>query len=202
MKTITLECSRCNNSFERKESEHLNNLKRGRKSIYCSLACFNNTPKERTCQHCGNIFIYKAKTQKFCSRSCSAKHINRKRKVFKYCGCGALLSNRSRSKYCANCRPKHRNRNTSVTLQELKDNYTKSQYHAKIREHSRWTYKLSGLPMACKKCGYDLHVDVCHKMDLKDFELTATLYQVNAIDNLVALCKNHHWEFDNGYCWL
>lgn len=30
----------------------------------------------------------------------------------------------------------------------------------------------------------------------------ATISDVNDPSNLVALCKNHHWEFDNGHLSL
>lgn len=48
-------------------------------------------------------------------------------------------------------------------------------------------------------CGYDRHVDICHKRDIADFPDNTLLKTVNHIDNLVALCPTHHWEFDNGY---
>ena len=52
--------------------------------------------------------------------------------------------------------------------------------------------------MSCKVCSYDLHVDICHVIAVHQFNADRTLGEVNNIDNLVALCKNHHWEFDNG----
>jgi hypothetical protein len=32
---------------------------------------------------------------------------------------------------------------------------------------------------------------------VKDFPPEAKLTEINAIDNLVALCPTHHWEFDH-----
>lgn len=33
--------------------------------------------------------------------------------------------------------------------------------------------------------------------DIASFDLDALIKEVNALSNLVALCKNHHWEFDH-----
>jgi predicted restriction endonuclease len=45
-------------------------------------------------------------------------------------------------------------------------------------------------------CGYDKHVDICHVVDIKAHSDETLISDINAITNLVALCKNHHWEFD------
>ena len=54
-----------------------------------------------------------------------------------------------------------------------------------------------GEPMGCFVCGYTHHVQVCHKKAVSDFDDKALVKEINDIDNLVALCPNHHWEFDN-----
>jgi hypothetical protein len=38
-----------------------------------------------------------------------------------------------------------------------------------IRMDSRKTYKDSEKKMECFQCGYDLHVEICHIRDVKDF---------------------------------
>jgi len=53
--------------------------------------------------------------------------------------------------------------------------------------------------MACAVCGYDLHVEVCHIKDIKWYPDDTLVAVINHLDNLVALCKNHHWEFDSGH---
>ena len=52
-------------------------------------------------------------------------------------------------------------------------------------------------PMACVICGYNKAVDVCHIKDIKDFPNYATVLEINSQSNLIALCKNHHWELDH-----
>jgi len=84
-----------------------------------------------------------------------------------------------------------------TTLDDLKNRYVKYEFHAKLRGNSRQVYKKSGKPMMCVICGYSKHVDVCHLHPISDFPLTCTISEVNALSNLVTLCKNHHWEFDN-----
>jgi predicted restriction endonuclease len=44
-----------------------------------------------------------------------------------------------------------------------------------------------------------LHVNVCHKRPVSDFPDDAKISEINDINNLIGFCKNHHWEFDNGY---
>jgi predicted restriction endonuclease len=66
-----------------------------------------------------------------------------------------------------------------------------------ITKHARTTYIRAGLSQQCLICGYDKHFDVCHKKDVSDFPEEATVKEINNLDNLVALCKNHHWEFDH-----
>ena len=47
-------------------------------------------------------------------------------------------------------------------------------------------------------CGYSIHYEVRHIRAVKSFPDTATMAEVHNINNLIALCPNHHWEFDNG----
>ena len=53
------------------------------------------------------------------------------------------------------------------------------------------------IPYECIECGYKLHVDVCHKKPISQFSINTKLKIVNSKKNLMYLCKNHHWEFDN-----
>ena len=47
-------------------------------------------------------------------------------------------------------------------------------------------------------CGYDAHYEVCHIRPITDFQPPDFVAQVNELSNLMALCPNHHWEFDHG----
>lgn len=145
--------------------------------------------------------------QLFCNTSCAAKYNNRVRfpNSASSLACAHCLVNpkERRSRYCTTCRDTKAYRFTGrrtaedVTLQVLKDKYGLSQYHAKIRGYARTVYYRTQRPKSCAICDYAKHVDICHIKDLKDFTLESKLSEVNHPENLVALCKNHHWEFDN-----
>ena len=67
-----------------------------------------------------------------------------------------------------------------------------------IRELGRyWNKELK--QNDCKVCGYNIHIEFAHIKAISSFPLTATLGEINAPDNVVSLCRNHHWELDNGY---
>jgi predicted restriction endonuclease len=57
---------------------------------------------------------------------------------------------------------------------------------------ARKVYKDSGLPTSCD------HIEVCHKQAINRFSADTPIATINDLHNLVALCPNHHWEFDNG----
>ncbi len=50
----------------------------------------------------------------------------------------------------------------------------------------------------CIICGYDKHIDVAHIKPVSKFKKTDLIAEINSLDNLTALCPNHHWEYDHG----
>lgn len=148
------------------------------------------------CVNCGK----ETPNPKFCSRSCSASYNNKQRqKVKRYCiECGAYIGEgvNCRKKYCDNCRPGFVDWNL-VTLEEVEEKRT-YQTHSRIRDLARAKIKNEPRFCKCAECGYDKHIEVCHVKAIQDFEKTATIEDINDLSNLVGLCPNHHWEFDNG----
>ena len=71
-----------------------------------------------------------------------------------------------------------------------------------IQKDARITYQASSKPKQCIICGYDKHYEVAHIKAVSDFDGTALISEINNIDNLIALCPNHHWEYDNGLLTL
>lgn len=69
-----------------------------------------------------------------------------------------------------------------------------------IRRHAVKVYETSDKPKECNSCGYDKHYEVCHIKAVSDFPDEALVEEINSIDNLMALCPNCHWEFDNLSC--
>lgn len=66
----------------------------------------------------------------------------------------------------------------------------------------RWRARKSvseELSNGCSICGYSKHVEVCHIKPVKDFTKNTRLSEVNDRNNLIILCPNCHWEFDNGF---
>lgn len=143
---------------------------------------------------------------KFCSKSCSAIYNNKKfPKRFRIKKCKTCEDKvQSGYTFCKKCRDaKHKavvEKNANSTIRELKSsgNPNFGGRYSYIRALSRASYRKSGNPMACEFCGYDLHVEICHRRDISDFPLDTKIRVVNSLKNLVALCKNHHWEFDHG----
>lgn len=66
----------------------------------------------------------------------------------------------------------------------------------RIREDARRRYFSSGLSKECVVCNYFKHVDVCHIKDVSSFSEESLISEINNLSNLIALCKNHHWELD------
>lgn len=147
------------------------------------------------CLHCGA----ETANAKYCSRSC-ANRVNghlfpsrqRLARSCKHCGT-ALLTRRTT---CDACNPGFVDWRT-VQLQQLKAKALQ-QYAAQIRSLAREVYRKSNRPKACAVCGYHTHFEVCHVRPISDFLPTDYVADVNQLDNLVALCPNHHWEFDHG----
>ena len=67
-----------------------------------------------------------------------------------------------------------------------------------IQKDARQVYFDSVQHACCVICGYDKHVEVAHIKSVSSFDDNATIGEINDITNLVGLCPNHHWEFDNG----
>lgn len=67
-----------------------------------------------------------------------------------------------------------------------------------IRKHARKVYERSDKPKCCAICGYKHYYEVCHLRAVSDFPDDTLISEINKIDNLIALCPNHHWEFDHG----
>lgn len=158
--------------------------------------------KNITCYNCGKVAqkkpteIKRNKSGKmYCSRSCSATVNNRqhpKRKMEGLCKCGKPTN--KYLTYCSSC--------FTVclidekTYGELKGE-TKYQKNSRIRAHARKKYLRSTLPKCCILCNYETHINICHIKDISSFPDSSLIKEINDLNNLIALCKNHHWEFDN-----
>lgn len=157
------------------------------------------------CKQCEKQFeksvnqINKTNNNNFCCRSCSATYNNlkypkrSKTKKCKYCT-NLVSSKLQKCKTCINNFRKilDSDRISDVTYR----NHHKSSSFALIRSRAR-TFAKTLNWNCCKYCGYDKHIEICHIKPIKDFSEDSLVSEVNHIDNLLPLCPNCHWEFDN-----
>jgi hypothetical protein len=142
---------------------------------------------------CGKL---KRKVSRSC-RECYIKIYNVKglnQYRTRFCKCGKIKSRTSSSKLCRECYIKERD----ISIEKLKTSSPHwIKYRTRIAKNARQVYKRAKRLYVCEVCGYDKRIDICHKKDVKDFPNGTMLSEVNHIDNLIALCPNHHWEYDN-----
>jgi hypothetical protein len=147
--------------------------------------------------------VSEVRKKKFCNHSCCASYHNRastkrppKIRICLACKQPA----KSRSGLCLKCHnqqlTKASGKQTKSELFGKRSGYQSARSH--IRRHAALSYARSEKPACCFICGYDTYVEVCHIHPVRDFPGGATLAEINHPDNPVALCPNHHWEFDHG----
>jgi hypothetical protein len=210
---ILANCESCNNEFSFQKKYFTRDLKNNYYRTTCSYSCFSKLKFKSkkiitNCKNCNKeITKYEKDTREsksgfvFCSRSCSATHNNPITKL-KYL-----------DKNCINCNILYRptnNKTLTCSLLCNMENYSKSikastiikrtgaNAYDSIRKNAR-SYSKYILPLKCMKCDYDKHYEVCHIKPIRDFDATTcTVYDINNKQNLIHLCPNCHWEFDNG----
>lgn len=164
--------------------------------------------KEIKCQKpsCKNVFIPSCSRQVYCCYTCSNRDNQRRNrlKTRKNCPkCDKIIM--GKSNFCKKCfkskQLKDYTKIQDMTLEHYQNmdsvkNKHPSWRNSHIRSFARsWSKKDN--PCCCEKCGYKLHVEVCHIKAIKDFDIKATLGEINSINNLLFLCRNCHWEFDH-----
>lgn len=160
----------------------------------------------KNCPTCGN----ETTNPKFCSRSCSAIFTNKefpKRKTKKLCiTCNQPVSSYRNSRCKIHQKEYIETRYDYIQELTLEDYWSKkslsnlhsSSKNAHIRLLARSHFKdLKNKP--CSNCGYDKHVELCHIKPIKEFKSDSKIKDINSYSNLIQLCPNCHWEFDNGF---
>jgi hypothetical protein len=151
------------------------------------------------CAYCGSI----TKNRRFCSKSCTAKMTNtyvvkRKKKVWLCEVCGKIISKQSSMCKGCYCKSKIFKESGNKTIGMFHTTHARHR-HQHIRNHAHNVMKFYGIPKQCVQCGYSLHVELCHIKDICKFDKKAMLSEVNSLNNLAYLCRNHHWELGNGF---
>lgn len=86
----------------------------------------------------------------------------------------------------------------SLTKQQLINKFGVSGARKKIACGARRTFNKVVGSKVCYECGYSKHIEICHIQSVSSFPGNTKIYIINSVGNLVALCPNHHWEFDHG----
>lgn len=167
---------------------------------------YNKNPN--ICLECGNpIFcnqnelVSQIRVKKFCNQSCAATYNNKNRKskdVYKCTKCGEVIGVGKRFQkrlFCDSCNPN----NTDWSKVTLSDVRAKRKYqpYSRIRGLAKKDYDKSSKPKHCMNCGYKKHYEICHIKAISDFDENTPISTINDLKNLMALCPNCHWEYDN-----
>lgn len=175
-------------------------------------------PQTKQCHHCKGVVIPRDSEKpsgwikrKFCGRSC-ASHADGlskyKKRICKLCNKEFdrprdESGKPNQSRICAACNSpveRIRRSQSSSTKGELFSRTANWQSaRSMIQCLARKLYLTSGLPQECLICGYENHIEVCHKKAVSKFSDSAILSEINSISNLTPLCPTHHWEFDNQF---
>ena len=94
--------------------------------------------------------------------------------------------------------PKIFSKISNVTKKEL---FSSKKYwiesRSVISKNARMIYKNSNKEKYCIICQYKKTFEIAHIQSVSSFEDNVTISEINNIDNLIALCPNHHWEYDH-----
>lgn len=224
---IELLCAACGKTFTRSVKSHNQRVSRGAKQFFCSTACVLDKKRreEHQCEFCGTATFNPKFCSQSCSasRRLGIQRNPPKLRVCLACGGEFLMSGTHRSpKYCPPCkgsntwptvdlkrphirrgsryftRPDYKN----VTIEQIcQGPYLtgkhKSHLHIYIRALNR-TWNKAKLKLPCAVCGYSAHVELAHIQPISSFSPDTLLGVVNATENVIQLCPNHHWELDSG----
>ena len=137
--------------------------------------------------------------QNYCSQSCAGKINNSKhpkKKLKKQCKCGTLIWKQKTN--CNQCLQKIVEYRENITLgQAIYNLHHKSSAYALVRTRARSIAKSLG----CKSrinCNYNKHIEIAHIKPIASFDHSTLVNDINSLTNLIPLCPNCHWEYDNG----
>ena len=203
-----------------KERKRIQAAVKNETNMFCSIKCYAETNSrlvttEHLCGFCSKkVLRTPSELAKidvvYCSQSCAAKmngskYVKRIRQsVDKFCECGKKIA--EFSKGCNDCRFSQMKSNSRLRMQSTTfasykstSNNESYRYYARIRQDARTLavehYKME---KACHHCGYSACVELAHIKALSTFPDSATGAEMNARENLVYLCPNHHKEQEMG----
>ena len=150
----------------------------------------------------------KTSNSKFCSRSCSASFNNaqtpKRKAVPKSCWeCETAIYTRDvgTGRLCLVCRDKKKMAVLYSGDPKLRELIRIQKNRTLAFKYVRWHARrvvCKNSRKVCEYCGFSRHIEVCHKIPIKRFPVTARLSEINNRNNILILCPNHHWEQDCG----
>jgi hypothetical protein len=185
-----MQCKICNNEFVPK----VHNAK------FCSDKCRHKSVYLTIRSKCINkCLVCQTPTPnpKYCSIKCAATNNPICQHKPTLCQtCGKQISDKwIQIKECQECKLIRQQKwHSNMTLGEFKNALPRLQFHAALRGLSRKVLVPTG---TCSQCNYNKHTNICHIKQVKNFDDTALVSEVNSISNLTELCPNCHWELDH-----
>lgn len=145
------------------------------------------------CKNCNNIIevtstqkVSEVKKKKFCNKSCAASFNNRKKikKTIKK----EIKLPAEKFRFLLN--------KTKKEIFNIHKNWQSAR--TSIRRHAQYIFDSEIKENCCRKCGYNKHIEICHIKAVSLFSDDSKISEINNKSNLIPLCPNCHWEYDNG----
>ena len=175
------------------------------------LEVYYNNPK--ICLNCNEVIKvneysepHTARIKKFCSRKCAATYNNAERypnSKQNTCVNCAIKIDPTAKQFCRNCYLEEKNQKRlehfgNLTKQDALKIYNSRMHHrGAICYHAKLVMRNRDYKCCC--CGYSLHVEIAHIQQVMSFSNDTLVKVINDPTNMVYLCRNCHWEFENGY---
>lgn len=216
LNNVTIICQCCSKEFTTNKKNILKSFKEREKVVsYCSAKCSNtarskDSRKDVSCTNCNKTFsktlsAIKKSSNHFCNKSCAASTNNKihiKRELTRTCvQCNETVFTYRHTR----CQKHHeefkQNQYINKTIGEYRNKLSvKGKHQSWINSHIRlfaksWNKDLTKLP--CAKCNYTKHVELAHIKGISTYNDETLLSVVNNKSNIIQLCPNCHWEFDN-----
>lgn len=204
-------CLYCKKEFKREKTHLKTSIKRGGNAgKFCSHECSNQFHSKKIklpCLNCGNEiqrmqWEIKKSLNVFCSHKCfilfKSKNISKIENKIS-CECGNKKN--IQAKKCKECSLVVKtNLFFSKTKREIFEK-SKNYFSARstICKNARYWIKKYNFEKKCLICSYDKHVETAHIISVMKAPDAFQMKAINSKENLMYLCPNHHWEFDNNF---
>ena len=179
-------------------------IAQGVKACEAALSEYYKNP--RRCESCHSVIqvrptdqIRAVRKKKFCNKTCYHSWVESQKASRSCPQCLEDFSSTRNKTFCSReCQRLHFGTDT-LTKGALFESRTSWQSaRSAIQKMARAEYFRHNQNPSCAVCRYSHHVEVAHRNPVSKFQETALIGEINHIDNLVGLCPNHHWEYDNG----